>query len=37
MLLCGTAKAPPRQPSGLTLEELVDVITWDRGEVLLRR
>jgi hypothetical protein len=37
MLLCGTAKAPPRQPSGLTLEELVDVITWDRGEVILRR
>lgn len=36
MLLCGTPKAPPRQPSCLTLEELVDVIIWDRGEVILR-
>ncbi len=30
MLLCGTAKAPPREPSRLTLEELVDVITGEK-------
>jgi hypothetical protein len=29
LLLCGTAKAPPRQPSSLSLEELVSIIRGD--------
>ncbi len=35
LLLCGTPKAPPRQLSQLSLEELVDVITGDH--IQLRR
>lgn len=35
LLLCGTSKSPPRRPSHLSLEELVDIIKgehcWDGG------
>lgn len=33
MLLCGTAKAPSRQPSSLTLEELVEIIKGETSNV----
>ncbi len=33
MLLCGTPKAPPQVPSQLSLDELVEVIRYDRDKV----
>jgi hypothetical protein len=36
LLLCGTPKAPPRRPSTLSLEQLVDVLT-TKGNVRSRR